>query len=435
MKSFHHLLKPTVARLLALALSSVTVLGVVAWDGGQRLEAQQLQGSDVDDARARFAQLSLQLESLRDERRGLERRYQKLTDAITERKRNRSRADLLGDINLGNMLQEARALSERLYNVQERLRGAERRLEGARRQLLTAYDARIDALEGEVIDSVSELERAEAIGALNQLRKERQAYVAPTAAFPELNLASLPTLEDVSGDPEEAEAAAAELDDTRARVDERIDALQQEIERLEGERRVRRTARDFRDRESFFDDATPGGRRVARSDASPRAPLGTDKEEAGGQATGGDANDGAVDVDGQGDAAPPQDDAPTADEGAPEGLDNDFESDDDGFEPNVDADPSVGDRGAGDVANDPTLGRPDLLPGAGGLPTDPFGGDQVILRGEVETLGPADEGAVAEGGSLDDRLRKLQREKKSLERKSRELEARSKALKQQAGDF
>lgn len=398
----------------------------------------------IEEARAEFSRLSLQLEGLRDERAGLLGEYEALTGRIEARKRDRDRAALLGDLELGNMLSDARALADRLYALQKRVRAREATLEEARRRLLAAYDERIAMMEARALESSDALAQEEMLRSLTALHGAREAYVARGAATPDLELGRLPSLDAaLPDDPEEAQAQAAELDDARAKVHDRIDGIQDEIDRLEQQRRLRRKASDFRDGESFFDDATVGGRRVARAQVATsgeRADRGDDQSddvasEAGAEAT------GAPNDPRDSDSVNNQSEAPSNDP-PPEG--DPFNDGDDGEDaPDLVDGPggAVGDEqedfeaesgaGGGDGGPEPGDSQPEVIPSSD-LPLDPFTNDAVVIQGGVR----ADAGVAGEGGERDDSLesqiQRLERDKATLERRSRELESRSDALKRRA---
>ena len=430
--TLNHSKNPRGRRVLVQALSCVVFLtgltGVVAGLSPQRVEA-----SSLDDARSDYTTLSLQVDNLRDQRRKLEGRYKKLTGQIEARKRARQGAALIADIELGNMLKEARSLSGQLTALQGRIRKAEGAQERTRREVLAAYDGQIVELEETIINGDDEFARAGAISQLNALRQARHAYEGRVQATPDLKLDELPTLDDAPvNDPEEAAAQAAELDDARSLIDARIDNLKGEIERLEQDKRLRRKAQGFRDRENFFDENTTGGRRVARGAGGARTQFGTDPGR-GNQGDGAPQADEATNDDEGGEALAGDGDdfadneAPPAADPAPEGDDRD--NDGPGEDP-VDL-ASDNNRG-GAVERQPEVGRPDVLPGSG-LPSDPFSSDPfIVVEGEVEPLdGDLREGE-GDGGSIEQKIKRLKQKKKALESKSTELESRSRSLKERA---
>lgn len=397
----------------------------------------------IEEARAEFSRLSLQLEGLRDERADLLGEYEALTGRIEARKRDRDRAALLGDLELGNMLSDARALADRLYALQKRVRAREATLEEARRRLLAAYDERIAMMEARALESSDALAQEEMLRSLTELHGARQVYVARGAATPDLELGRLPSLDAaLPDDPEEAQAQAAELDDARAKVHDRIDGIQDEIDRLEQQRRLRRKASDFRDGESFFDDATVGGRRVARAQVATSGESADSDDE--------QPEDFASESDDEATGAPTHSDDSDSANNQSEGPPNDplpgdsFEDDgSDDDEPDFAADPpNMGREDEGGMENgpEPNVGDGGLQPGnsqpeiipSSDLPLDPFTNDAVVIQGGVR----ADAGVAGEGGERDDSLesqiQRLERDKATLERRSRELESRSDALKRRA---
>lgn len=378
------------------------------------------QGVDIEESSVRFAQLAQRLETLRNRRRALQTQYTKLTDQIAARKRGGQ--NLLSDLELQRLLKRGRATADELYELQSEIRQVESDLTAARRGALSAFDERLAKLESSLVSGTGS-NRAALIAEMNRLRQARFAYVAPTSATPDLALEDLPTLDSAERDPEEARAAAAELDDANRKLEEKIRGLDASIAEIEGQRRLRRKARSFKDQESFFDEAQKGGRRVAASSGGPRVAGATD---GGGVGTAGDqaAEDGETALGGT--------DGPPA--GAPEG---DFDADNaadpgespdrgDGMTPNDDFD------GAGDGRSDGVQGAVDVLPGTG-APLDPFGGGGVIVTGEVETVVGA--GSPDRDQSLDARLRRARLEREALEKKSQQLESRSVELRRLADEF
>jgi len=365
----------------------------------------------TETMRADFMKLSLQVDGLRDQRGALERNYKTLVAKIEARKRARGSAALLRDIDLDRMLKEARTLSVELTGLQREIRRVEAMQERVRRTLLASYDERILALEEAIINGDDEIVRTESITQLNVLRQERFAYVGRVRATPDLALDRLPALEDVTPeDPDEAAAQAAEYDDARSQIDARIRSLSDEISKLEKTRRLRRRAQGFKDQESFFDENTTGGRRVARG-ASSR--TNDDADE------GGKTEDGAVDA-----AADPAPLADASEAPAESGVENDLDSAESETPESGGPESARGDDG-------PTIDGSEV-PDLDELPQDPFSNESVVVfEGELESPDGLVEGE-GEGGSVKDKLRRLKSRKKALENKSRELEGRSSALKQWA---
>jgi hypothetical protein len=413
--------------MMRLTLAASLVLGALVGTAMAPTPAAA-QGVDLEASSVRFGQLAQELETLRNRRRALQSKYGKLTDDIAARKRARRGQNLLSDIELQNLLKRGRATADDLYELQARIRGVEGELASARRQVLSAFDERLTKLETNLVSGQGS-NRAAVIAEMNRLRQARFAYVAPTTATPDLDLADLPNLDAGQEDPEEALAAAAELDDANRKLEDRIKGLDGQIADLESQKRLRRKARNFRDQESFFDEAQKGGRRVAGRNAGARQAGGTNSDGVG--------NDqGAAEVtDGDGDVALGAENEPPA--GAPEGTDDEADFDnaaDPGESPNRDsdaADPNDGFQdGAGGGGR--VVGTVDVLPGTG-APIDPFAGDSVIVIGEVES-GPG-AAADAAGDSLEGRLNRARREREQLEKKSRQLERRSGELKRLADEF
>lgn len=434
----------TGARLLMAAcviVASLTGLGL--W--GERAVGQPTASAPfvpaIEEARAEFSRLALQLEGLRDDRAVLLGEYEKLTRRIEARKRDRDQAALLGDLELGNMLSDARALADRLYALQKRVRAAEATLEGARRRLLAAYDEHIVVLESRALEAAEALAQEEMLRALTALHSARQSYVGRGAATPDLELGRLPSLNAaLPDDPEEAQAQAAELDDARAKVHGRIDGIQAEIDRLEQQKRLRRKASDFRDGESFFDDATAGGRRVARAQAG----------AAGGRAERENDDSASAEDEELSDAPTSAGDPESFDDGdevaAPEEPQDSFE-DFGGVDDGSDTDSLPGNGGVGDEGAEGAFDEPAPAPGDGrltpegsspqalpssDLPLDPFTNDAVVIQGEVRGGGAVTVEERERDDSLESRIQRLERDKATLERRSRELERRSDALKRRA---
>jgi hypothetical protein len=378
---------------------------------------------DLEGAAARFAQLGEQLETLRNQRSALEREYRDLTDEIAARKRAGDPQKLLGDLNLQALLTRGRSVAEDLYGIQSRIRDVETQLETSRREVISGFDSRLNGLEKGLVEG-SGSRRTAIIAEMNRLRQSRHQYVAAAASTPDLNLADIPSFDTAEDDPEEALAAAAELDDANRKVRSRIDELDGEIASLEAERRLRRKARGFREKESFFDEAQKGGRRVAVRPTGARTASGTDGAGVGGAApnqndAADEANRGEPGTESEG--APAESDADGADGDA--ALGGDRGTDDDGETLLDPGGPDPVATGAGDAGSVPELGTP----------VGPFVGDAGIVIGEVEPEGSVSEGPEDEG--LEARLRRHRRERKQLEGRSRQLERRSGDLKRLADDF
>ncbi len=386
------------------------------------------QGVDLEAASVRFGQLAQELETLRNRRRALQTTYTKLTDDIAARKRARGGQNVLSDIELQNLLKRGRATADDLYELQSRIRAVESELASARREVLGAFDERLTRLEAALVSGTGS-NRAAVIAEMNRLRQTRHAYVAPTVATPDLNLADLPSLDIAQEDPEEARAAAAELDDANRKLEDRIQSLDGRIADLESQKRLRRKARSFRDQESFFDEAQKGGRRVAGRNAGAKSGAGTDGQGVGngdnvGLTGGNDTdNDGAFAGDEATAGAPESDDAELDADNAADPSPGEGPERNDGA-----AQEPPGDGGGGGGV----VGSVDVLPGTG-APIDPFAGNSVVVTGEVESGA----GAGVEPGddSLEGRLQRAKREREQLEKKSQQLERRSTQLKRLADEF
>ena len=430
-----------VAVLMLLSFGGVMTVSESAWAQDKGAASASL------EARARFGELRDRLTSLRDKRAEMESRYDKLTAVIARKKRGGADGKLIGGIQLEGMLSQARELADQLNGLQEQIREVETWLEYSRQEILAAYQQDILSLEREILAAKNAEGRTRAIKAINQLKQDRHLYVSRPSATPDLDLKALPSLDEVSGDPEEMAALAAELDDTERKLRSHINELDGRIERLEREKRIRQKALDFADEESFFDENIRT-LRIARANSkvvdAPNAPSeggrGTNTPT---NASGGDDSNVAVGTDEGGG----QDRGATDDGfGAPAPTDDQGDFDNDGAE----ADPSDGLNDTNSEANEPTAGgvdgnyvddapqpgsgAPTNLPG-GDLPSDPFATPGVVVRTDVEPDNIGESGSGAETDTLEGRMRKLKSEKNQLERKARELERRSRELKARANEL
>jgi hypothetical protein len=383
--------------------------------------------TNLDEARARFDQLSRSVEELRRSARELDRRHQALADQIAERKRGRDNAELVGDSKLKELLSQARGLADQLYQLQTQLHDRERRLEEARAEVLEAYEARIAHLEDVILDPAPLGQRDAAIQEMNALRRARHAYLPPAQP------PSVPSARDILSardirDPEEALAVLAEVNDTDRRLLARVEELNRRISQMEAEQRLRRKARDFQERQAFFDDERTGGRRVASTSGGARLAPETTRDPATGK--GSEASGGSRDDSGN-NSAPSNNGGAPLDSNAPdpttEGLAHDGaapESDTDVLGPQAEPSPAPPSATVGGEVFVPSLD----------LPSDPFAVEGVVSQSDAEYLG-AGAGRAEETGSLEDQLRKTKRERELLLRKSRELHQRAQDLKRLADDL
>ena len=418
----------------------------------------------IEDAKSRFGDLQRKLNQLLENRKSLEARYNQLTSKIAQHKRQKAGAQIIGGIQLESLLEQARELAEQLNGLQEQVRQVETTIEYSRQEILASYQDEILTLEQQILNAASGEERAVAIKAINDLKRERHAFTARATATPDLALSKLPTMQDTgSEDPEEIQALAAEMDDTERKLRAHISELDSRISRLEQDRRLRQRAREFNEEESFFDETTRS-RRLARSGnrfiGATNDPAGAGKASGGGDRSaqapettggGGQSNTASSDDDYQNGAADPtpQGEGPSnlagsVDEpgtGAPEegdGLDSDAEMRDDGTPPNTDggfSDPNsaVDNGGIGSVP-EPGVGPTENLPTAV-LPNDPFSTQGVVVRSGVDSSPSDDLTGLDKGTSLEGQLKRLKDEKKRFEKKANELKKRSKELKQRARDL
>lgn len=428
---------------------------------GARVEAAA--GDGLEEEKARFARIQETIGALVVERDKLEKRYTRLTREITSRKKS-GNAELLQDLKLQNLLKEAKVLSEQLYALQSQIRGQERFLDKARKKLLTSYDARI-ADQEEIMFGGIGAERTQAITEINALRRARHAYTVPAPVSSELLLEALPSFEEEAiQDPEEARAAADELDDADRKLQHRIQALETQIADLEAQKRLRRKAQSFRAEQSFFDDARPGARRVARSNGDSRTSPTTGANGRDGVNTEDSASEGG---DQGGDS--PSNNTPDADPTAP-GEDNNSAGNNGGAPDDGGNNNSVGNNSSGsndnnfapeepapgdnnETNNDPggqdseefdanngaeviVVEPGSSLPPFLGYPGDGAGSaETIVVEGDPETLGITGSREQNTGGSLEARLRRVKKEKKALQSKSLELQRRSDALKRMADDL
>jgi len=395
------------------------------------------QSVELASARERHEELQDRLVSLRDKRTGLESRYTKLTAKIAEQKRQGASGQLIGGLQLESALQQGRELANQLNGLQEQIREVESALEYSRQEILAVYQTSIGTLERALLTSNDGEARKAAIDKINALKRERHGYTLRQGATPDLDLGALPSLDAAPNDPEELQAMAAELDDTERKLRGHIGELEQQIERLERDRRLRQRAADFADEESFFDESVRD-RRVARSNPRVIGPVGDSAGSGKGGAAPAQPSDEAAPTSGNGAEAPSGDQGSFG--GAAEGDTDGAMTDDSNGAPNT-ADPGVGgDRGTDSVVGGggpvaAGIGTPSDLPGVG-LPSDPFATPGVVVRTDVETNGPTGGIAgVGGGGTLEGQMRSLKDKKKQLEQKATELRLRSKELKKRANEL
>lgn len=438
------------ARVWALALATLlacSALGVgMTWAPAS---AQAQEGASViEQAKAHYGRLGAQVEALRQQRQELEGAYRALSQQITRAKRAGANEQLIGGMRLERLLEEGRVLADRLYTLQRQLRDAEAEREQARGRVLEAYNQQIAVYETRALDPNLKGKRASLLAKLNTLRQERHGYLGRAEMTPDLKLSALPSLNDPEiNDPDEALAAAAELEDENRKLKRHIGDLDSEIARLERARRLRQKNADFRDQEAFFDENIVGGRRIARGSNGARSQADTDRGNSGGGkggVTGEDTNTagsptsdsanniqagagGNNDRAGNNAAAPPDEqfnnagggtDALSGDDGNAAGGGGGFETDGDVGDPNVGAPPSV-------------TGTPTDLPNAG-LPGDPFGSSGVVVKDGIDEEGLGGVNAPAENESLEQRLRRLKRERDAFNRKSNQVRKRAEDLRRKA---
>lgn len=419
----------------------VLAFGSVSVEAEAQPRPADVQGAELKGALVRHQELSERLSQLRERRAGLESRYTKLTSSIAEQKRQGASGQLIGGMKLEGALQQARELADQLNGLQEQIREVEGALEYGRQEILAAYQSQLLGLEQKLLTSGDSESRKATIASINALKKERHIYTLRQGATPDLDLRALPSLDAAPNDPEELQALAAELDDTERKLRTHITELDDQITRLERERRLRQKAADFADEESFFDESVRD-RRIARANSRVVTPVGDSAGGRGG-ATVSPRSGAEAGGTGNGEAAAP------SDQGNMAGSADEFDSDgagavgDDMNDAAPEADPTVGaggDRatsGNGGVSvgvSEPGVGTPSNLPGVQ-LPTDPFATPGVVVKTDVEPNSLAGGGGVEGGETLEGQVRSLKDRKKQLEEKAAELRQRSRELKQRANDL
>ncbi|MBH23170.1 MAG: hypothetical protein CMH57_01670 [Myxococcales bacterium] len=426
-----------VVLLAALAMWATTAAVVVtptsvvmAQESGAKAELNRLQ-SRHDESAAR-------LDGLKAQRQQLEGQYRAITAQVSRAKRAGADRTLIQGMQLENLLEQGRVLADSLNELQQAIRATEGQLNQTRRQIVATYDSLIGQAERDLLNLPAG-SRAQALTRINALNKARQSYVSRREATPDLNLKDLSRIAEAPiSDPDEAEAAAAELDDANRKLKKRITALDTEIEQLRERQNTRAKARDFQDQELFFDEQVVSGRQVARANGPARSQASTDRDR-------GDVGGGGVALDAQG-AEAAADDSPTMTAGSPnEGTDADnFAGGAENAPPGDGATgASGGVNGSGDAA-DPNVGRDSGSPVTAGspesvpnvrVPNDPFGSTGVVVRSDVqpsELQGPS---SPSDNENLNSRLKRLEREKEKLERKSQQFQERSEKLKKLADEL
>jgi len=370
------------------------------------------------------------LEVLLEARGRLESRHAAIAAKVAKEKTS---GGVLG-LRLESLLEEGKVLSEQLYTLQEKIRSEESRLTVTRRELLKRYDAEISLTQREVLTPSAEGSRSSAIARLNTLSRARHRYVVDVKVTPDLNLSTLSALNvdsPVLQDPEDALSLAAELDDADQKLKRHIEGLTSQLEELRQRKRTRSKAKNFREEENFFDDATPGGRRVARSGSGDRSQIGTDSGKPTSVAMNSEATSApqssVSDNSDSADSVPPM----GGSEGVASTDDAPLDSDNENSGGNSFADPD--ERATPPVAT--VTGEADTLPRGVPItasPADPFGVGGDVIRGGVGANVASGSGAPTDGESLEQTILRLKREKRRAEQKSRQVRERSKELKKLA---
>ncbi|MEO1269321.1 MAG: hypothetical protein AAFX99_14560 [Myxococcota bacterium] len=414
------------AMMVTAAVAVVTPASVaVAEDTASKIELSRLV--------SRYDEQTARLSRLQTDRRQLEEQYRAITARVSKAKRAEGDRSVLQGIQLENLLEEGRVLADALNDLQKAIRVTEGQLEQTRRQIVVVYDDLVAQAERDLVQLPSG-SRSQALARINSLNKARQSYIGQRTATPDLNLKDLSRIAETPiSDPEEAEAAAAELDDANRKLQKQITGLDREIERLRRRKQTRSKARDFRDQEQFFDEQVVT-RQVAQSRAGEvrlQAPTNLERSaEAGGVTAA--TNDAAEEAFG-GDVAnsPPQDNSP-----GNQFTDTDSLGDDGTA---TESDPTTaggGGSGERNTMNSVTVGpdgsTPDVRVPNG---SDPFGSTGVVVRGDLQPSELQDPDEPSGRESLDAKLKRLEREKNQLERKSKQFKERSEKLRKLADEL
>jgi hypothetical protein len=232
-----------------ILLLLLSVPGVSSW----------VQGDEVSVTRDAY-------EQVQEERRGsftalqeLELEYRKLVADIEQKKA----AGVLGR-ELQTLLRRSRTVAQQLRSLQGTLRGLDRRVVGERGKLMRKIEGEVRRLELSLVGS-GPIERLDIVDDLNALKRERteiESTDEPSSVDVEGLLSSIEETRFQS--PDEARAAADELDDTEEQVHLRLRELKGRIEELRQSRVLMQRARSFAQQERLFEDQTRNRRLTVR---------------------------------------------------------------------------------------------------------------------------------------------------------------------------
>lgn len=285
-------------------------------------------GADLQDELGRWERVQSERRLLQEELDALEKDHQNFVASIEnlkERGAPRREQEAL--------LRENLRTVEELEILQRQLRDLDLRQERIRGNILDGINAERTRLERALREAASRA-RIGIVIELNALQDQYRQFSSPLPEADQTRIAQVLAMarEVAHGHPRAMLSAADELEDTEARLRERLEGLNTQIARLERTRRVERRSETFSEINRFFDEEQRN-RRIGSFEVASETPNSNDRSDSGNESRqeseAGDFadedmaadpahNGGFVEMDG---AA-----APGGEEGSPMGMDGEVEA-------------------------------------------------------------------------------------------------------------
>lgn len=396
---FHRLPTLLSALLVALLISAPALAEAEEWR--ERLVDWQI--------------LEYQRDALLDRLERLEQEHQRSVRGI-ENLRESFESGEASRRSLENALRQNMSTVEALEDLQRQLSEVDASREALRRLIVEGIDERRNALEVE-IRQAPVVRRMELVNELNELQEQWRHFAAPLPRADQNRIdEALELARQVAGlDPRAMLSAADELEDTEEQLLARLEALDNQIARLEQMRRLHRRSRSFGEYHQFFDE-DQRGRTIARFEQASSAD--SNQAQSGNRGQNGAAGSNGTEQ-------------PTFDSG---GNDESEEYFDGNQAENVESAPDPGAGQEEAPSDDDMVGNDDVDPF---VPDDPFapeeGSETVTIESQVDP-DDADELTGYSERSLSRDLQRLLQERQTLEEQAEELRRAADELRRRAED-
>ena len=382
--------------MIQIAFALVVIIG-----GGVRAEAAPFvvvaQSASFDAQKAKYNKLMAERAKLEKSLAELEVQYGALAKNIDKVKRKG--VSTLNRAEIQKMLRKGRKLAQRLSKVQRDIMSVDAQLQKTAQQLVAAINGQMKTIERQ-LSTQTGAARKKSIATLNTLSKQRATYSRPLPQVDHKKIKAMLSMAEGLDNPDDMIALADELQDAEEGVRKKLKWIARRLKELKARKRLLRRAQAFSKQERFFEESARG-RQVGR--VATRRVRTSDKKTP-------TTNN----------ASPPNRQYDSADPEASPGL----SGDDQNFSEDA-------------PARQPTSEQAPTSPTTPTTNDDPFTStkETVIISKEADPATVAAGRNKSNGGSLDRRIKTLERDRKLLKRQADALGKKAKSLRKQANSL